>query len=381
MKRLPVLLTALFLMTLSASALDVVEKPISNGGYTHYAIDSGGTLWAWGGDFQGKLMGQDASQGAVPLMDHVVYAEVWDVDCCALKDDGTLWIWGGGTDAATGGPIREPYQVMDHVRAFRGEYAQLEDGTWVIQQYSVNGLDFEIVPIADNVAELRQNYAANALLMLGEDGNLYRAARTENWYDAPELLLEDVAAFSNNTAVTADGTLWAWSDDRPAILRDGVPDPADPYHRDLPHEELAVPVKITEGVRYAEASEDCTLAVMKDGSLWELPSAHHMSIHKDPERFLEVRTECRKLLDQAAPVQWFVGDPDAPAPVLLAAPEQEEERPMDPEPLLESEIQAPPQTETPAEPARPRREVPVWAALVSLLPVAAAVAWHLWKKD
>lgn len=48
-------LMALFLLTVSVSALDVAEKPISNGGYTHYAIDSDGLLWAWGDSFHGGI--------------------------------------------------------------------------------------------------------------------------------------------------------------------------------------------------------------------------------------------------------------------------------------------------------------------------------------
>lgn len=35
--------------------------------------------------------------------------------------------------------------------------------------------------------------------------------------------------FTRCTAVTADGTLWAWGSDRPAMLRDGLVDPEDPY--------------------------------------------------------------------------------------------------------------------------------------------------------
>lgn len=431
MKRLHALLFALLLLTVSAAALEPVERPIVNGGYTYYAIDGGGTLWAWGdsfhggitaeedpvlwenavpevqnaqsasagfvtgvavdrdgvlwgfgGDHAGKLMGQDASQGAVRLMDHVAYAEIWDMNGCALKEDGTLWIWGGGTDVKTGGPRQDPYQAMDHVQAFSGGHIQLEDGTWVERRSAGDGEPL-VVPVAVNVAEMRDDYAADALLMLGEDGNLYRAACKEGWYGAPELLLEQVVSFSDSTAVTADGTLWAWGDDRPAMLKDGAPDPADPYDGDPTNEELAAPVRIMEGVRCAEAGEGCTLAILEDGSLWELPSAYHVSIQAEypPERFPEVRTECRKLLDQAAPVQWFSGDPDAPAPVLLEMPEALGEKP-ETEPPVETQEEMPEEAPAAVEavPAAAESGPVPWAVLaVSLLPLLAAVCFQ-WKK-
>lgn len=428
-------LAALLALTVSAFALEPVMRPISNGGYTHYAIDGDGILWSWGdsvhggitaevdpvlwedavlevknavyaesgfltgfavdrdgilwgwgNDFHGKLCGQSGSQGAVRLMDHVV--SVCDMTECvvALKDDGTLWIW-GGYDAETE-EFRMPEQIMDHVRTFWGNYIQLENDTWVERRSAEGGETLEL-PVAVNTVELCYDDAADALLMLGENGGLYRAVRKGDWYDTPEPLLENVVCFHGgfgSTAVTADGTLWAWGHGRPAILKDGVPDPEDSYDSDLPDKELAAPVKIMEGVRYAEATEDCTLAIMEDGSLWELPSARHVSIQEEypQERFPEVRTACRKLLDQAAPVRWFEGDPNASAPVVLEMPEElrevleaEETEPSE-EPLGE-ELGETPDAEEAAPLAAESGPFP-WAALaISLLPLAAAGCLR-WKK-
>ena len=74
--------------------------------------------------------------------------------------------------------------------------------------------------------------------------------------------------FTRCTAVTADGTLWAWGSDRPAMLRDGLVDPEDPYDT----EACDGIVRITNGVVCAVPCSDRTLAVLADGSLWQFPA-------------------------------------------------------------------------------------------------------------
>lgn len=77
-------------------------------------IDQEGVLWGWGSDFAGAL------RGAVPLLDRVASAESDEGGVRTLRNDGTLWSWNAENP---------PHPVMDHVRAYTGYWAVLEDGT------------------------------------------------------------------------------------------------------------------------------------------------------------------------------------------------------------------------------------------------------------
>lgn len=85
----------------------------------------------------------------------------------------------------------------------------------------------------------------------------------------PEKLLEDVVQFTRCTAVTADGTLWAWGSDRRPCCGTVWWTPEDPYDT----EACDGIVRITNGVVCAVPCSDRTLAVLADGSLWQFPSA------------------------------------------------------------------------------------------------------------
>ena len=183
------------------------------------------------------------------------------------------------------------------------DLAVLEDGTLV--QLLMDGETAAIRPLMEHVADVRIEYGDDTLLVQALDGSLWRVPRTAAEEEAsglqvyvleqPEKLLEEVSHFSPGLAVTADGTLWAWGHRRPAMLRDGRGDPEDPYG--WKHYDDVV--KITDGVISAVACNDRTLAVLEDGSLWQLPSAREVIELADRgEIWSGAITEPEKLLDR-----------------------------------------------------------------------------------
>lgn len=347
MKRLLGCLLALAALALPAAALEPVSKPLSIYGYTYYAIDSARTLWAWGdsfhggitanedpvdwedavaevenavwtqggfavglaidregvlwgwgSDFAGALLGQDASRGAVPLMDHVVSAECDESGVRALRDDGTLWSWN---------TKKTPHQLLDHVQSFSGCWTVLDNGT-VLELWE------EPQPVASHAAGVSYDWNTQSLLIWGMDGNLYQVRKDgEDRFQPPELLLKNVVSLSANTAVTSDGALWVWGNSLPLVQRDGALGKPTREEAELVLE--GTPLRCLEGVRYGEMGMDLALVILEDGSLLRLPAFYTADLAQgdDPEP----RETVRNLLDKTAPVTWWEPDKSAPPPELL----------------------------------------------------------------
>ena len=375
MKRLVSGLLAAMLLAGTAAALEPISQPIATSGYTYYAIqadgallawgdsfhgavgptdqdplpweeanvllenaryvdagfvmaaaiDEDGVLWGWGGTHNGRGFG---AEEPYRLLEDVVSVSVMDSMCAALRTDGTVWTWGARSGKSLAehedDPFYPPTQVLDHAVQLRGDLAVLEDGTLV--QLLMDGETAAIRPLMEHVADVRIEYGSDdALLVQALDGGLWSVPcttaeekKTEFFVyllGQPEKLLEEVSWFSPGLAVTADGTLWAWGHQRPAILRDGRVDPEDPYG--WKHYDDVV--EITDGVISAVACSDRTLAVLADGSLWQLPSAREaVELADRGETPSSSPAVPEKLLDQVrmpspAPV-WAA---DAPAPVVL----------------------------------------------------------------
>lgn len=434
MKKLAGVLLAAVLATLPAQALEPVIQPLADSGYTYYAIDSHGELYAWGDSFHGAVGPTD--QDPLPweeanillenaryvaagfimaaaidtegvlwgwggyagrtfgegepyrLLEDVAEVSVGDTRCTALRTDGTAWVWGArygkSLEVHREDPFFRPTQVLDHVVQVYGDLAVLEDGTLVY--YEFDGDTASVTPLMEHVAAaggLYDDINDPAILVQGEDGSLWRVpwqsagetsgASSRMLLGQPEKLLEDVVQFTGGTAVTADGTLWAWGQNRPAMLDQGAVDPADPYDP----EDCQDMVPIMEGVRWARETGSRTLVILEDGTLWEIPSARRIQMLEEGSP-LSVLTQPRQLLSQALlpddPPAW---PEEASAPTVLESASlaaQEDGGSAEPQPE-QAEASPDPVSDTAPESALAGAWLPAVAAVA-----LALIAWLRGRK-
>ena len=210
------------------------------------AICTDGILWVWGNNLYGQLGDGTTTNHYSPtqIMDSVVYASVgasWGSPIVsytmAIRADSSLWAWGGnwsgqignGT-AGRGRSQRTPIRIMEDVVAV--------STSWHTLAIQSDGSLWAWGP--------------NDSGQLG-DGT------TENRH-SPVQVMEDVAAVSagngHTLAIRTDGSLWAWGSNRFGQLGDGTT------------EDRHSPVQVMEDVAAVSVGSGHTLAIRTDGSLW-----------------------------------------------------------------------------------------------------------------
>ena len=279
--------------------------------YTHhdraYAIQTDGSLWAWGSTANGLLgcgtIGNSDSFRTTPIkiMDDVTSVYISSSSTMAIKTDSSLWAWGSG--AIGDGvhrdyqrPLTTPAKIMDDVISVSESKVLKSDGTlwaWgfgIIGDGTVHDWERPVltpVRILDSVATIIDTGYHGYSMAIRTDGSLWAWGSnlggqlgdgTASGYDygsgdisydddyyyydedyifidndkrSPVMIIDSVVSATtfgyyfpaSTVVIRTDGSLWAWGSNEQGQLGDGTT------------ERRFSPVKILEGMNITGAIE------------------------------------------------------------------------------------------------------------------------------
>jgi len=211
-------------------------------GYSHtMAIKKDGSLWAWGGNYDGILgdgtittyddyrtvIENNNKSFPVKIMDDVIQVSAGDTHTMAIKSDGSLWAWGLNISG------------------------QLGDGT----------LENKILPIKIMEDVVQVSAGNGYTIAIKNDGSLW-AWGWRSFGNIPTKIMDDVIQVSvgraHSMAIQGDGSLWAWGWNLFGMLGDSTAGGDYKYP----------PIKVMDGVAQVSAGYEHTMAIKNDGSLW-----------------------------------------------------------------------------------------------------------------
>jgi alpha-tubulin suppressor-like RCC1 family protein len=217
--------------------------------FSTWARKTDGTLWSWGGNFQGQLADGTTVEKHAPVQVSALGATVAEVSAggatCARKTDGTLWCWG--------------YNV----------HGQIGDGTTVnkpspVQVSTLGNCVAEVAPGGATCARRTDGslwcWGLNDHGQIG-DGTTVNKSSPVQVSALGTSVAEVSAGFTHTCARKTDGTLWCWGTNASGQIGDGTTqDRHTPVQVSALGASVAA-VSVSQGGGY-------TCAEKTDGSFW-----------------------------------------------------------------------------------------------------------------
>jgi len=264
------------------------------------AIDSAGSLWAWGSNWNGERGDGTFDRSSTPTRVKVPAEAQWKVVAAsgrfaaAISTEGELWAW-GDLDILGG---RQPTPTRIHAdRKWRSLAAAWYNLMAIAEDESLwSGLQnsTRIGPRQLGMGRAwKQISSGNGEHLIGvaTDGTLWEWGAEERFrtedgvHDSPEDPPRQGGAnqqwaavadgLDHSLALATDGTLWSWGVDRSGELGDGM------------RASAPVPIQLTPGAATAWSQVSCgarhTVALDRDGQAWLWGgNEHHQLGGQDP---------------------------------------------------------------------------------------------------
>ena len=204
----------------------------------NFGIKPSGALWAWGRNFQGSSPLGDGTtvQRDRPVLIGQGFDQlaVGGAQAIATKKDGSFWFW--GTHTSPGG--RTPVLELDPTRV-GADFAQVKTGP------------DHTLAIKNDGSLWAWGRNSSGQLGTGKVGTVAdKPLKVGSGY------VQLATGSAHSLALKKDGSLWGWGDNSAGQLGDGS------------LKSRSRPVLIGQGFRQMDASGSLSAAVKLDGSLW-----------------------------------------------------------------------------------------------------------------
>ena len=254
------------------------------------ALQTDGSLWAWGQNSGGRLGTGDTVDQLTParVMEDVSFITAGLDHSMAIKKDGSLWAWGSNSSGELGlGDTIErltPEKVMENVSYVTSNHVGIGGYSMAIKtdgslwawghnafagQLGVGNQDDQLTPIKimDDVSFV--SAGAYHTMVIKTDGSLWACGinldgslgtGNENSFLTHVKVMENVssvsAGMSFTLAIKTDGSLWAWGNNSSGQLGNGNTT------------KQFSPVNVMDNASFVSAGLGHAIAIKTDGSLW-----------------------------------------------------------------------------------------------------------------